>query len=360
MAAGLDSIGFGVLGVPLPPNTDELERQAGVLESAAGSRRSLGDDGARAYRLGERNAGIANDALSEHVTGKAGVLSRTTAHTQHVSVAASVSQVATTVVKWAGGLLAGLAGIAGLAALTPQGRAMLVLRLRPFAHRVQGWIRAAMQSVVRLFTRLADLVRGTSARQRVGEQLTAEQRLMSAQWRHTVAERTKAIQTQAIRARISTGRATESMGRAEGRLTQVESHLRDARNTVNAKLDAAYARGEIDAASRARLKAGHEGWANHPHLDDMTRWNLSRQAARLEGVEAQLGRHTAGHLDDAQRHVNEGLRLARTHKMDAPDLHRMQNEVAELAFRRSELVDRAWTTRMDINGPFKIQDMYPI
>ncbi|MER5425971.1 hypothetical protein [Streptosporangium roseum] len=123
MAAGLDSIGFGVLGVPLPPDTTELERQAGVLESAVGSRRSLGDDGDRAYRLGERNAGIANDA---------------------------------------------------------------------------------------------------------------------------------------------------------------------------------------------------------------------------------------------QRHLNEGLRLARTHKMDAPDLHKLQNEVAELAFRRSELIDRAWTTRMDINGPFKIQDVYPV
>ncbi|WP_031158834.1 hypothetical protein [Streptosporangium roseum] len=359
MTAGLDSIGFGVLGVPLPPNTDELERQAGVLESAVGARRSLGDDGDRAYRLGERNAGIANDALDEHVTGKAGVLSRTTAQTQHVSVAASVSQIATTVVKWAGGLLAGLAGIAGLAALTPQGRAMLALRLRPFAHRVQGWIRAAMQSVGRLFTRLADLVRGTSARQRIGEQLTAEQRLMSAQWRHTVAERTKAIQTKVIRARISTGQATKRMDLAEGHLTSAESSLHNARNTIKARAEAAYARGEIDAATRARLQAGREGWANHPWLDDLDRMHLSQQATRLEQLEVRLNKPIA-HLDDAQRHVNEGLHLARTHKMDASDLHKLQNEVAELAFRRSELADRAWTTRMDINGPFKIQDMYPI
>ncbi|MER5425968.1 hypothetical protein [Streptosporangium roseum] len=360
MAAGLDSIGFGVLGVPRPPDTTELERQAGVLESAAGSRRSLGDDGARAHRLGAGNAGIANDALDEHVAGKAGLLSRTADQTQHVSVAASVSQIATTVVKWAGGLLAGLAGIAGLAALTPQGRAMLVARLRPFAHRVQGWIRAAMQSVGRLFTRLADLVRGTTARQRVGRQLTAEQRLMSTQWQRTVAERTRIIQTKTVHARISTNQATASIGRAEGQLNSAESSLRNARNTVNARADAAYARGEIDAATRARLQAGREGWANHPWLDDLDRMHLSQQASRLAQVEARLGRNPAAHLTDAQRHVNEGLDLARRSGVDASDLHNLQREVADLAFRRSELVDRAWTTRMDINGPFKIQDVYPV
>lgn len=365
MAAGLDSVGFGVLGVPLPPDTDELERQAGVLESAVGSRMSLGDDGDRAYRLGERNAGIANDALDEHVTGKAGVLSRTTAQTQHVSVAASVSQIATTVVKWAGGLLAGLAGIAGLAALTPQGRAMLALRLRPFAHRVQGWIRAAMQSVGRLFTRLADLVRGTTARQRVGEQLTAEQRLMSAQWQRTAAERARAverariIQTKTVRARISTGRATESIGRAEERVLDAESDVRRARYSVNTNIDAAYARGEIHPANLARLKADPEALANHFRLDEMTRIRLSEQATLLEGVEAQLGRHTAAHLDDAQRHVHEGLHLAKEYGMDAHNLHRMRDEVAELAFRRSELADRAGTARTAINGPSTIQDRYP-
>ncbi|OUC93736.1 hypothetical protein [Streptosporangium minutum] len=355
MAAGLDSIGFGLLGVPLPPNTDELERQAGVLESAAGSRRSLGDDGARAHRLGERNAGVANDALDEHVAGKAGLLSRTTAQTQHVSVAASVSQIATTVVKWAGGLLAGLAGLAGLAALTPQGRAMLALRLRPFAHRVQGWIRAAMQSVGRLFTRLADLVRGTTAKQRVGQRLTAEQQQMQ---RVGAVKRAEFIQTKAMRARISTGRATESMGRAEERLRRAESAVSEARQTAFARIGPAFARGDIKSFQLQHLR--ERGLANHPWLDDLERSHLSRQATQLEQVEAQLGRHTAAHLDDAQRHVNEGLHLARTHRMDAPDLHRLRNELAELAARRSELTDRAWTTRMDINGPFKIQDMYPI
>lgn len=360
MTAGLESYGFSVLGVPTPPDTGELERQAGVLESAVGSRRSLGDDGARAHRLGEGNAGAASGALGAYVAGKAGLLSRTTDHTQHVSVAASVSQVATTVVKWAGGLIAGLAGIAGLAALTPQGRAML-LRLRPFAHRVQGWIRAAMQSVGRLFTRLADLVRGTSAKQRVSDQLMAKQRLMSQQGQRTVAARANAVQTKVVRARISTNQATAKVNRAEEQLRRVESSLLNARNTVHARVDAAYARGEIDATARARLKAGHEGWANHSQLDDLTRSHLSQQATRLEQLEAQLGsRHTTGHLNDAQRHVNEGIDLARRNGMDASDLHRLQSELTDLAFRRSELVDRAWTTRMDINGPFKIQDVYPV
>ncbi|MFD8529332.1 hypothetical protein ACFV0L_18130 [Streptosporangium canum] len=290
----------------------------------------------------------ANDALNEHVTGKAGLLSRTTAHTQHVSVAASVSQVATTVVKWAGGLLA------GLAALTPQGRAMLALRLRPFAHRIQGWIRAAMQSVGRLFTRLADLVRGTTARQRIGQQLTAEQRLMSAQWRKHVeaVKHAKTIQTHAVRARISTGRAAESMGRAEPQVRRIESAVRYARETAGARADSAYARGEIKDYMRDRLKSGHDGWAQNAKLDYLTRRRLSQQAGRLEQLEKQLGRHAAGHLDDAQRHVDEGPRLARTHRIDAPDLHKLQDEVAELALRRSELTNRARTARAEIDGIF--------
>ncbi|WP_406318020.1 hypothetical protein OHA77_11680 [Streptosporangium sp. NBC_01639] len=355
MTAGLDSFGFGVLGVPRPPDTNELERQAGVLEAAVSSRRSLDDDGARAHRLGAGNAGIANDALDEHVAGKAGLLSRSTDHTQHASVAASVSQVATTVVKWAGGLIAGLAGLAGLAAFTPQGRVML-LRLRPFAHRVQGWIRAAMQSVGRLFTRLADLVRGTTAKGRVGRELEAKRRQMSAQWRRAAPTRAATV-----RARISTGQATQKLNRAEEQLRRIESSLLDARNAVHARVDAAYARGEIDAAARARLKAGHEGWANHPWLDDLTRSHLSQQATRLEQLEARLGgRHTTGHLNDAQRHVNEGLDLAKTNGANTSDLYKLQSEVSELASRRYELADQAWTTRMNINGPFKIQDVYPV
>ncbi|SFI40761.1 hypothetical protein SAMN05216275_10367 [Streptosporangium canum] len=359
MTAGLDSIGFDVLGVPRPPDTTELERQAGALESAAGSRRSLGDDGARAHRLGAGNAGIANDALDEHVAGKAGLLSRTTAQTQHVSVAASVSQIATTVVKWAGGLLAGLAGLAGLAALTPQGRAMLALRLRPFAHRVQGWIRAAMQSVGRLFTRLADLVRGTTAKQRVGQQLTAEQRLMSTQWQRTVAERAKAaerakiIETRTVKAKISAGRATESIDRAGKRLRSAESDIRNARTSVKTNVDAAYARGEIHPGHMAYLKSSSKPLANNFYLDEMTSIRLYEQATQLKGVEAQLGRHTATHLDDAQRHVDEGLAIARTHRMDAPDLYRLQDEVAELALRRSELADRARTARTEIISGFR-------
>ncbi|MER5323390.1 hypothetical protein, partial [Streptosporangium roseum] len=199
--------------------------------------------------------------------------------------------------------------------------------------------------VGRLFTRLADLVRGTTARQRVGQQLTAEQRLMQ---RVGAVKRAEFIQTKAMRARISTGRATESMGRAEERLRRAESAVRDARKTVNARIGPAYARGDIQPFHLEHLRA--RGLANHTWLDDMTRWDLSRQAARLEGVEAQLGRHTATHLDDAQRHVNEGLHLARTHRMDAPDLHRLQDEVAELALRRSELTRRAGTARTEISG----------
>ncbi|WP_433253506.1 hypothetical protein ACQPYK_10235 [Streptosporangium sp. CA-135522] len=352
MAAGLDTLGFGVLGVPRPPDTTELERQFEVLELKARSMRSLGDGGARAHRLGGGNAGAANDALDEHVSG---LFSQTTAHTQHASVAASVSQVAWTVVKWAGGLLAGLAGIAGLAALTPQGRAMLMLRLRPFAQRVQGWIRTAMQSVGRLFTRLANLLRGTPARTQAGRELQAQQRLMPEQWRRAPAAHTQTVHTKAIHARISTNLATKSMGRAEEHLLRVEEHLNNARRTVNARVDAAYARGEIDATQQAYLKAGHEGWANHPYLDDMDRIHLRQQLARLERVEAQqLGRHTAEHLSDAQRRVNEALDIARTNGANASDLHTLQRELGELAFRRSELADRVSTTRFDLTGTTRV------
>ncbi|MER6943208.1 hypothetical protein ABT294_04215 [Nonomuraea sp. NPDC000554] len=355
MVAGLDAVGFGVLGVPLPPNTAELERHAGVLESAAASQGSLGEHGARAYRLGKGNAGAAEDALGEYVMGRAGVLPRSTTHAHHVSVAASVARVASTTVTWAGGLLAGLAGLAGIASLTPQGRALLWPRLRPFAQRVQGWIRTAMHAVGRLFTRLADLLRGMTAKGRVGKQLAAEQRLMSEQGRRIVAMRTKLTH-----ARISVDRAVESMDRAEARLRSAESHLLNAKKTVNARVDAAYARGEIDDATRAQLKAGDHGWANHPQLDDMTRWHLSRQAERVEQVERQLGRHTAPHLNDAQRRVNEGLDIARTNRLDASDLDSLQDKLSELATRRLELADQAWTTRLDLRGNYEIQHLYPI
>lgn len=355
MVAGPDAIGFDVLGVPLPPNTSELERHAGVLESAAAAQGSLGDDGARAYRLGNGNAGAAADVLGEYLVGKAGLLPRATTHAHHVSIAASVAHVAWTTVKWAGGLITGLAGMAGLASLTPQGRALLWPRLRPIAQRVQGWIRTAMQAVGRLFTRLADLLRGLTARGRAGKQLEAEQRLMSEQWPHTSAMRAKATQ-----ARISANRAAASMDRAEDRLSRVESALSDAMKPVNARADAAYARGEIDYAACARLKAPNGGWANHPELDDMTRWHLSRQAEQVQLIERQLARHAAPHLKNAQLKVNEGLDIARTTGLDASDLHKLQTELSSLSFRRSELADQAWTTRLNLLGNTEIQKMYPI
>ncbi|MGN9842417.1 hypothetical protein ACTMTI_30265 [Nonomuraea sp. H19] len=346
MATGLEEIGFGLLGVPRPPDTAELERQAGVLQSMSSSQASLGDDGARAYRLAGANAGAATDALNEHVMGQAGVLRRSTAQAQFAALGAGAAQVAWNAVKWAGGMLVGLAGMAGLAALTPQGRALIRPLLRPIAQRMQQWLLTATRFLGRIYTRLAGRLGGTPAKPPIGGQLGTGQRLITA------------ARTKVAHARVSTNQVTMSLNRAEDRLRQVETHVRNARDTLNARLNAAYARGEIDDAMRARLNA--QRLADHPYLDDMTRWNLGRQGERLQQIETQLSRHTAGHLDDARRHVDEGLGIARTNGLDATDLNHLQSEVNGLAWRRSELADRAWTSRLDIRGPFDIQDMYRI
>ncbi|TDE22003.1 hypothetical protein E1295_46580 [Nonomuraea mesophila] len=352
MSAGLEEMGFGLLGVPRPPDTAELERQAGVLESLGRSQASVGDDGVRAYRLAGANAGAATDALAEHVTGQAGVLQRSAAQAHSASLGAGAAQVAWKVVKWAGGMLIGLAGMAGLAALTPQGRALIKPLLRPIAQRVQQYLRTATRVLGQIYTRLAQRLRGTPAKAPTGQPAAA--RTASAGQRGTGQHPFTAAQSKATRARISANEATMSLDRAGERLSQVEKHVRDARETLRA----AYARNGTDAATRARLDA--QGLANHPYLDDMSRWNLQRQGTRLQQIETQLSRHTAGHLDDARRHVDEGLGIARANGLDASDLNGMRQQVSRLTLERAELADRAWTTRMDINGPFEIQDMYRI
>ncbi|MEO3885903.1 hypothetical protein [Nonomuraea sp. B5E05] len=353
MATGLEEAGFGLLGVPRPPDTTELERQAGVLESLGRAQASVAGDGARAYGLGGANSGAATDALAEHVAGQAGVLRRSTAQAQLASLGAGAAQVAWNAVKWAGGMLVGLAGMAGLAALTPQGRALIRPLLRPVAQRMQQWLLTATRFIGRIYTKLAQRLRGTLAKPpATGQQAAA--RTASAGQRGTGQHPVTAAQSQATRARISANQATMSLDRAVERLSQVEKHVRNARDTLRA----VYARNGTDAATRARLDA--QGLANHPYLDDMSRWTLQRQGERLQQIETQLSRHTAGHLDDARRRVDEGLRIARTNGLDASDLNGMRQQVSALTFQRAELADRAFTARMDINGPFEIQDMYRI
>ncbi|MEO3791459.1 hypothetical protein ABGB14_14745 [Nonomuraea sp. B10E15] len=327
MATGLEEAGFGLLGVPRPPDTTELERQAGVLESLGRAQASVAGDGARAFRLGGANTGAASDALAEHVSGQDGVLRRSTAQAQLASLGAGAAQVAWNAVKWAGRILVGLAGIAGLAALTPQGRALIRPLLRPVAQRMQQWLLTATRFIGRIYTRLAERLRGTPA---------------------------KAARTAAMRAGNSTNEATMSMNWAGKRLSEVETHVRSARDTLRA----AYAHNRTDAATIARLDA--QGLANHPYLDDMTKRKLQGQGRRLQQIERQLSRHSAEHLDDARRHVDEGLGIARANGLDASDLNGVRQQVSDLTFQRAEMADRAWSARMDINGPFEIQDMYRI
>ncbi|TDC86287.1 hypothetical protein E1292_48225 [Nonomuraea deserti] len=353
MATGLEEAAFGLLGVPRPPDTTELERQAGVLESLGRSQASVAGEGGRAYRLGGANTGAATDALAEHVAGQAGVLRRSTAQAQLASLGAGAAQVAWNTVKWAGGILVRLAGMAGLAALTPQGRALIRRLLRPVAQRMQQWLLTATRLIGRIYTRLAGRLRGTPAKPPGAGQSTAG-RTASAVQRGTRQHPVTAARTAAMRAGNSTDQAAMSMNWAEERLRQVETQVRNARKT----LDTAYVRNGTDAATTTRLNA--QGLANHPYLDDMAKWNLSRQGDQLQQIETHLSRHTAGHLDDARRHVDEGLGIARANGLDASHLDDMRQQVSDLTFRRAELADRAWTTRMDINGPFEIQDMYRI
>lgn len=357
-AAGLEAVGFNVLGVAPPPDTGELARHAGLLESVAGGQRSLGDDGARAYRAAGGNSGAATDALAEHVAGKDGVLPRNTAHGLHVSVAASVMKVTFAGHEWAKKLLIGLAEIAGaVAVFSPQARAVIWARLRPFAQRVHQWMKIVRQAIGRHFSRLAELLRRPPSKQQIGDNLAAEQRAIAERWRRTAAEREFAKAAKAAHARISIGRATESMDSAGRQLRQVEAGVRDARSTVNADINAAYARGEIDADARAQLMANPKGLADDHLLDYDIRMKLNQHATELERIEAQLGRPTAADLHQARRHVEEGLDLASKHKLDASELKSLQQRVEELGTRRLDLADRAWAARMDIRRP---DDLYNV
>ncbi|TDB96140.1 hypothetical protein E1267_41285 [Nonomuraea longispora] len=360
MTAGLEEMGFGLLGVPRPPDTTELERQAGVLESLGRSQASAGDDGARAYRLAGANAGAATDALAEHVTGQAGVLGRSASQAHSAALGAGAAQVAWKTVKWAGGMLIGLAGMAGLAALTPQGRALIKPLLRPVAHRVQHYLRTATRLLGQIYNRLTQRLRGTPVKapavpprpayppayQRGPVQTSAGRRAVTQ------------AQGQAARAGLSARQAAESMKRAETRLQDVETHVYNAKHTVNTRLSDAYNRGEIDAATRTNL--ARQALASHPYLDDMTRWHLSRQAERLQQIESQLGRHVTGHLDDARRRADNGLGIARENGLDTSDLQRVRDNVRALDSRRSDMAERAYLANQDIRGPFEIQTMYRI
>ncbi|WP_101790056.1 hypothetical protein [Nonomuraea indica] len=340
MTAGLESIGFGVLGVPQPSRTGELERHAGVLESVATSQAAIGEDGVRAHRLGGANAGAASDALDQHVLGKDGVLPRANAHAHQVSVAASVAQVAVTTIKWAGGVLTGLAGLAGLAALTPQGRLFLLARLRPFAQRVQQWIRTAMHAVGRIFTRLADLVRGQSAKARAGQTLQGEQKVITTRGR-ALADALPAVRTKVAHARISAGQARAGLDRAETQLRSAQRSLAEVKDTLTRHVEAVSA-GRVDAATRLRFKQNLEG------SDGISiQWRVQNAEVRLRNVRAQLRGHVSRHLDDAGLRLAEGQHAVRGSGGVPPELQEVQNVVSALKARHAQLDDMALTARRD-------------
>ncbi|MEQ4715944.1 hypothetical protein [Nonomuraea sp. B19D2] len=342
-----------------PPDTGELARHAGLLESVAGVHRSVGDDGARAYRAAGSNAGAATDALAEHVAGKDGVFPRNTEHGLHVSVAASVMKVTFAGHEWAKNLLIGLAGtaaaVAGVAAIRPEVLVTIRARLRLFAQRVQKWMRIIRQAVGRHISRLAELLRRTPSKQQIGNNLAAEQRLMADRWRHTLVRHDVTRVANAAQARSSMGRAAQSLDQAGHEVSQAEVSVRRARSIVNADINA-----YNDASTAAYLKANPKGLAYDDLLDYDTRLKLYQQAARLEQVEAQLGGPTAAQLAHAGRHVDEGLNIARKHGLDASELQSLQQRLNELKFQRHELADRAWTARLDIQRPDDLYKVYPV
>ncbi|TDC86284.1 hypothetical protein E1292_48210 [Nonomuraea deserti] len=307
MATGLEEAGFGLLGVPRPPDTTELERQVGVLESLGRSQESVAVDGVRAYRLGGANTGAATDALAEHVGGQVGVLRRSTVQAQHASLGAGAARVAWSTVKWAGGILVGLAGMAGLAALTPQGRALIRRLLRPVAQRMQQWLLTATRFIGRIYTRLAGRLRGTPAK--------------------------RATQAQA-RARYSIQEARSRIGNAETGLAQAQRRLGDAKMTLEVRLRGAYARGEISEVQRAQL--ARQPLADHPYLDEHFNRLLRQRTEELRRIDSQLG-PVAGHLDDAGRRVNDGLDIAKVNGPDASELQKLRDEVSDLRRRLSRL-----------------------
>ncbi|MFC7587712.1 hypothetical protein ACFQYP_31560 [Nonomuraea antimicrobica] len=333
------------------------------------AQRAVSDAGTQAHRLAEHNAGRAQDALDEHVAGKSGVLVGAATRALVTSVAASVLQVTQTTIKWAGGLIVGLAGLAGLALAFPHTRALLIPRLRQFGQRAQQWIRTAMQSIGRLFTQLTERLRGTSARQRAGDALAAEQRRIAAGSRlkteqqqiRQQAYNSMAVHTKAGHARIAAGRVASTLNRHETTLKQVETYVAEAKRKIAAAADEAYARGRIDAGTRARLLSTDRGLANHPLLDDMSRWHLSQQAQRVEQIESRLSGHVVvGQLREAGHRVNEGLNLAGTRGVSTRELDDLQGILNEQALRRREMLDRAWLARQDLRGNYEILPMYPL
>ncbi|MEO3885905.1 hypothetical protein [Nonomuraea sp. B5E05] len=334
MATGLEEAGFGLLGVPRPPDTTELERQAGVLESLGRAQASVAGDGARAYGLGGANSGAATDALAEHVAGQAGVLRRSTAQAQLASLGAGAAQVAWNAVKWAGGMLVGLAGMAGLAALTPQGRALIRPLLRPVAQRMQQWLLTATRFIGRIYTKLAQRLRGTPAKPpATGQQAAA--RTASAGQRGTgqhpvTAAQSKATQAQA-RAGESIRQARSIIDRAEEGLAQARKHEHDAKMTLDIRLRGAYGRGEISEDRRKQL--ARQPLADHPYLDEWTKQRLRQQAASRQRIESELGLG-GRHLDDAGRRVDD---IARANGLDASDLQKLRRQVSDLKRRFSRL-----------------------
>ncbi|MFI7634068.1 hypothetical protein [Nonomuraea sp. NPDC049400] len=361
-AAGLEAVGFNMLGVAPPPDTGELARHAGLLESVAGVHRSIGDDGARAYLAAGSNVGAATDALAEHVAGKDGVFPRSTADGLHVSVAASVMKVTFAGHEWAKNLLIGLAGIAGgvaaVAAIRPELVVAIRARLRLFAQRVQQWIRIIRQTIGRHISRLAELLRRHPSKKQIGNNLAAKQQLMAARGRSTLAARDTTRVAHAAQARTSLHRATEGLDQAGRGVSKAEMSVSKARSRVNADINAAVRRGDIDADTSVSIKADRKGLIHHDSLDYDTRQELSQHAAKLKQVEAQLGGH-ARELYSAGRHVDEGLDIARKYGLDASELQSLQQRVHELSVRRGDLAHRASTTRMDIERPDDLYNVHP-
>ncbi|MEO3791457.1 hypothetical protein ABGB14_14735 [Nonomuraea sp. B10E15] len=334
MATGLEEAGFGLLGVPRPPDTTELERQAGVLESLGRAQASVAGDGARAFRLGGANTGAASDALAEHVTGQDGVLRRSTAQAQLASLGAGAAQVAWNAVKWAGGMLVKLAVLAGAAALTPSGRALIRPLLRPVAQRMQQWLLTATRFIGRIYTKLAERLRGTPAKPPATGQPAAA-RTASATQRGTGQHPVTAAQSRAMQAQARAGesirQARSIIVRAEKGLAQAQKHEQDAKMTLDVRLRGAQGRGEISEDRRRQL-AG-QPLADHPYLDEWMKQRLRQQAASRQQIESELGLG-GRHLDDAGRRVDD---IARANGLDASDLQNLRREVSDLKRRFSRL-----------------------
>lgn len=145
--------GLAILGVPPLPDLNALDDHIAAVDGAGTFHEQHATDAAHAYRLAGVNEGPAADAVNASLTGPGGALVHPSDIAGHFAANGGVLRTARQVVEWAAATLGALAVAAGIAfAFFPE----LLPRLVAMAQRITAMIRAAMQRIGLIFTRLTD------------------------------------------------------------------------------------------------------------------------------------------------------------------------------------------------------------